>query len=158
MQMIALFFLAAASIGGVTWVFIYPILSGERQAEQRQERVVRAEPVARATNSRNTPKVRREQIEDTLKELEVRNKKQKNLPLAIRISQAGLDWSKRQFFIFSAIFGAAMFVVVFIVGGSLIAAVGAGFAGGFGAPRWLLGFLKKRRENKFRTISPMRSM
>jgi tight adherence protein B len=149
MQTLALFFLVTLAVGGVAWVFIYPTLSGERKAEQRQERVVRTEPVARATNSRNTPKVRREQVEDTLKELEVRNKKQKNLPLAIRISQAGLDWSKRQFIIFSSIFGAAMFVVVFIVGGSLIAAVGAGFAGGFGAPRWLLGFLKKRRENKF---------
>jgi tight adherence protein B len=149
MQTLALFFLVTLAVGGVAWVFIYPTLSGERKAEQRQERVVRTEPVARATNSRNTPKVRREQVEDTLKELEVRNKKQKSLPLAIRISQAGLDWSKRQFIIFSSIFGAAMFVVVFIVGGSLIAAVGAGFAGGFGAPRWLLGFLKKRRENKF---------
>jgi tight adherence protein B len=149
MQTLALFFLVTLAVGGVAWVFIYPILSGERQAEQRQERVVRTEPVARATNSRNTPKVRREQIEDTLKDLEIRNKKQKNLPLATRISQAGLNWSKRQFIIFSTIFGAALFVLIFIVGGSLIAAIGAGFAGGFGAPRWLLGFLKKRREGKF---------
>src|SRR6266700_3838907 len=149
MQTLALFFLVTLAVGGVAWVFIYPTLSGERQSEQRQERVVRTEPVARATNSRNPPKVRREQVEETPKELEVRNKKQKNLPLAIRISQAGLDWSKRQFIIFSSIFGAVMFVVVFIVGGNLIAAAGAGFAGGFGAPRWLLGFLKKRRENKF---------
>src|SRR5882672_1462559 len=149
MQTLALFFLVTLAVGGVAWVFIYPILSGERQAEQRQERVVRTEPVARATTGRNTPKVRREQVEDTLKELEIRNKKQKNLPLAMRLSQAGLDWSKRQFIIVSAIFGAVLFVVVFIVGGNLIAAVGAGFAGGFGAPRWLLGFLKKRRESKF---------
>src|SRR5213083_2279592 len=149
MQTLALFFLVTLAAGGVAWVFIYPILSGERQAEQRQERVVRTEPVARATTGRNTPKVRREQVEDTLKELEIRNKKQKNLPLAMRLSQAGLDWSKRQFIIVSAIFGVVLFVVVFIVGGSLIAAVGAGFAGGFGAPRWLLGFLKKRREANF---------
>src|SRR5258708_1496407 len=149
MQTLALFFLVTLAVGGVAWVFVYPTLSGERQAEQRQERVVRTEPVARAANSRNTPKVRREQVEDTLKELEIRNKKQKSLPLAIRISQAGLSWSKRQFYILSAIFGTVLFVIAFIVGGSLIAAVGAGFAGGFGAPRWLLGFLKKRRENKF---------
>jgi tight adherence protein B len=149
MQTLALFFLVTLAVGGVAWVFIYPILSGERQAEQRQERVVRTEPVARATTGRNTPKVRREQVEDTLKELEIRNKKQKSLPLAIRISQAGLSWSKRQFYILSAIFGTALFVIAFIVGGSLIAAVGAGFAGGFGAPRWLLGFLKKRRESLF---------
>jgi tight adherence protein B len=149
MQTLALFFLVTIAAGGVAWVFIYPTLSGERQAEQRQERVVRTEAVARATNSRNTPKVRREQVEDTLKELEVRNKKQKNLPLAMRISQAGLNWSKRQFIIFSTIFGVALFVAVFVVSGSLIAAVAAGFAGGLGAPRWLLGFLKNRRETQF---------
>ncbi|MEN3375742.1 MAG: tight adherence protein [Hyphomicrobiales bacterium] len=148
-QTLALFFLVTLAAGGVAWVFIYPILSGERQAEQRQERVVRTEPVARATTGRNTPKVRREQVEDTLKELEIRSKKQKSLPIAMRLSQAGLDWSKRQFIIVSAIVGTVLFVAVFIVGGNLIAAVGAGFAGGFGAPRWLLGFLKKRRESKF---------
>ena len=41
MQMIALFFLVTASIGGVAWVFVYPILSGERKAEKRQESVAR---------------------------------------------------------------------------------------------------------------------
>ena len=115
MQTLALFFLVTLAAGGVAWVFVYPILSGERKAEQRQERVVRTEPVARAATGRNTPKVRREQVEDTLKELEIRNKKQKNLPLALRISQAGLAWSKRQFMIVSAIFGAVLFVVKFAI-------------------------------------------
>ena len=63
---------------------------------------MRSEPVARvAAAPRRGPKVRREQIEETLKELEVRQKKQKNLPLAMRISQAGLSWSKRQYIIIS---------------------------------------------------------
>ena len=48
MQTLALFFLVAVAIGGVGWVFVYPILSGERQAEKRQESVARAEPAARA--------------------------------------------------------------------------------------------------------------
>ena len=42
-----------------------------------------------------------------------------------------------------------LFVVIFLVGGGVLAAAGAAFAGGFGVPRWLLAFLKKRRENKF---------
>ncbi len=33
MQTLALAFLAAAAVGGVAWVFIYPLLSGEKQAE-----------------------------------------------------------------------------------------------------------------------------
>ena len=62
MQTLALFLLVTLAVGGLAWVFIYPIMSGERHAEQRQERVVRTEPVVRAANSRNTPKVRREQV------------------------------------------------------------------------------------------------
>jgi len=150
MQTLAMFFLVALAAGGVIWVFVYPILSGERKAEQRQESFVRSEPAARvAAASRTGPKVRRDQIEETLKELEVRQKKQKNLPLAMRISQAGLNWSKRQYILISVAIGGALFVAIFLVGGGVLAAAGAGFAGGFGAPRWLLAFLKKRRETQF---------
>ena len=150
MQTLAMFFLVALAAGGVIWVFVYPILSGERKAEQRQESFVRSEPAARvAAATRTGPKVRRDQIEETLKELEVRQKKQKNLPLAMRISQAGLGWSKRQYILISVAIGAALFVAIFLVGGGLLAAAGASFAGGFGMPRWLLAFLKKRRENQF---------
>jgi tight adherence protein B len=150
MQSLAMFALVALAAGGLIWVFVYPILSGERKAEKRQESIVRSEPVARvAAAAGRNPKLRRDQIEDTLKELEIRQKKQKNLPLAMRISQAGLEWSKRQYIIISVAIGAVLFVVIFLVGGGVLAAAGAGFAGGFGAPRWLLAFLKKRRENKF---------
>ena len=34
MQNMAMFFLVAAAIGGVAWVFLYPILSGERKARR----------------------------------------------------------------------------------------------------------------------------
>jgi tight adherence protein B len=150
MQTIAIAVLAALAAGGVIWVFVYPILSGERKAEQRQVSVTRAEAAATRTGSaRGGPKMRREQVEETLKELELRQKKQKNVPLPIRISQAGLSWSKRQFIILSVICGIVPFVVAFFVGGGLLIAAGLGFAAGFGVPRWLLSFLKKRRENKF---------
>jgi len=155
MQSLAMFFLVALAAGGLIWVFVYPILSGERQAEKRQESIVRSEPAARvAAATRTGPKVRREQIEDTLKELEVRQKKQKNLPLQMRISQAGLSWSKRQYIMISVGIGLALFVVIFLVGGGVLAAAGAGFAGGFGVPRWLLAFLKKRRETSFLHVFP----
>jgi tight adherence protein B len=155
LETLAMFFLVALAAGGLIWVFVYPILSGERQAEKRQESIVRSEPAARvAAATRTGPKVRREQIEDTLKELEVRQKKQKNLPLQMRISQAGLSWSKRQYIIISVGIGLALFVVIFLVGGGVLAAAGAGFAGGFGVPRWLLAFLKKRRENSFLHVFP----
>ena len=46
MQTIAMFVLVALAVGGVIWVFVYPILSGERLVEKRQQSVTRADPGA----------------------------------------------------------------------------------------------------------------
>ena len=147
MQTLALFGMAATAVGGVAWVFIYPLLSGERKAEQRLAGVARPEPVARTT--RVQQRSRREQVEETLKDFDIKQKKSKNPPLQIKIEQAGLTWSKPKFFVISAGLGVFALVAVFILNGNLVPALGAGFAAGLGAPRWLLSFLKKRRENKF---------
>ena len=42
-----------------------------------------------------------------------------------------------------------MFAFGFLVGAGLLGATGLGFAGACGVPRWLLAFLKKRREARF---------
>ena len=148
MQHIALFFLAAAAVGGVAWVFLYPLLSGERQAEQRMQSFAKADRIT-AKASVRAPKLRRDQLEETLKELEARRKQQKHPPLSVRLEQAGLRLTKQQFFIGSGILGALTFVVVLVVGGGLLGAVGLAFGAAFGLPRWILSFLKTRRHNKF---------
>ncbi len=152
MQSLAMFFLATVAVGGVAWVFLYPILSGERKAEQRMASVAKAEPVART--ARGQQKSRRDVVEATLKEFDERHKKTRNLPISARIAQSGLKWSKRQFMLVSAGVGIAMFLVVFLSGAGLIAAATLAFAGAFGLPRWLLSFLKKRRETKFLNVFP----
>src|SRR6202007_3005586 len=53
-----------------------------------------------------------------------------------------------------AIMGAAVFLGTLFAGGGIMGAVGLGFAGGLGLPRWGLGFLKKRREKKFLAALP----
>jgi len=143
-----LFFLVALAIGGVAWVFIYPILSGERQAEQRMKSVARAEPVA-ARPTRVAQKSRRDQVEGTLKELEERQKKAKRLPLSVKLTQAGLDWSKRRFMVTSGVLGFVVFLLALFFGAGLLAGLAFGLAAGVGIPLWLLKFLKKRREAKF---------
>ena len=50
-QPIALAFLAATAVGGVAWVFLYPLLSGERKAEHRRASVASPEPAARRFSS-----------------------------------------------------------------------------------------------------------
>ena len=152
MQAIALFFLASVAFGGVAWVFVYPILSGERKAEQRMANVAKSEPAART--ARGNQKSRRDVIETTLKEFDERHKKSKHVPLSVRLAQAGLLWSKRQFFLVSAGIGAAMLLLGLLTGGGFVVAGTLGLVGAFGLPRWLLSFLKKRRENKFLNAFP----
>lgn len=148
MQPLALAFLAAIAIGGVAWVFLYPYISGEKNAEKRRASVARAEPIA-ARRAERAQRSRREQVEDSLKEVENRHKKSEKIPLTTRIQQAGLSISKQQFLIISAVVGLVALGGAFYVGIAPLPALGFGFAAGFGGPRWMLGFLKKRREKKF---------
>jgi len=147
-----LFFLVAIAIGGVAWVFVYPYLSGEKKAERRVASVARAQPIARP--ARGAGKTRREQVEGTLKDIEERRKKASRPPLSVRITQAGLDWSKRRFMITAGALGFGGFIIMMIVHGGLIPALGGGFAACCGLPFWALSFLKKRRESKFLAAFP----
>lgn len=147
MQIIAVFFLVTAAIGGIAYVFIYPLLSGERKAEQRMQSVARTTPVTRA--ARGPQKSRRDAIESSLKDFDQRHKKSKSVPLSVRIARAGLSWSKRQFAIISAVIGLVAFAAGTFSGAGLLVSAVLGFAGAFGVPRWLLSYLKKRREAKF---------
>src|SRR5450759_4233062 len=107
-QMLAFAFLAAAAVGGIAWVFIYPFLSGEKTAENRRASVARPEPAARSVDKNQ--RSRREQVEGSLKDLEARRQKQSRLPLSSRLTQAGLDWTPQKFMILSGILGVAAFM------------------------------------------------
>ena len=145
MNVYVVFSLVTVAIGGVAWVFVYPFLSGERNTERRMASVARTEPIA----PRPAQRSRREQVEGTLKEIEDRQKKAKRLPLAARISQAGLTWSKRQFLLTAGSVGFGAFFLVLATGAGLLPALGVAFAAGCGLPMWLLSFLKKRRLARF---------
>ena len=144
--------LVATAIGGLAWVFLYPLLSGERQTEKRVASVAQAQPIQRI--SRNAQKSRREQVEESLKELEIRQQKNAKANLQQRIAQAGLGWSKQQYVLISAGMGITAFVMILGLGLGLLPAAGFGFAAAFGAPAWLLRYLKQRREARFLAVFP----
>lgn len=153
-QALALAFLAATAVGGVAWVFVYPLLSGEKKAENRRALVAKAEPVA-ARQADKSQRSRREQVEGSLKELDARLQKEKKVSMSVRLTQAGLDWTPQKFMIVSGVMGAACFALVLMMsGGGLLGAAGLGIAAGFGLPRWGLSFLKTRREKAFLKALP----
>ena len=152
MQALAMAFMASIAVGGLAWVFIYPLLSGERKAEARRASVARPGPATRQVD--RTQRSRREQVEGSLKEVEARLAKEKSIPLATRIAQAGLDWNGRKFIVISSALGAACFLLTLLFGGGLLAAAGMAIGAGLGLPRWMLNFLKKRREAAFLKALP----
>src|SRR4029077_20622858 len=130
MQTLALAFLAAAAIGGIAWVFIYPLLSGEKKAENRRASVAKPEPAAKRQTEKSQ-RSRRDQVESSLKDLEARRLKESKVSLSVRLTQAGLDWSDRKFYVVSAVLAMVFFAGACIVGGGLLGAAGLAFAAGF---------------------------
>lgn len=153
MQAIALAFLSSVTIGGLAWVFLYPLLSGEKKTEERTAAFSRSGPTPRVGEERSL-RSRRAQVEESMKEVEQRLKQDQKLSLSMRITQAGLSISDRQFVIISAVLGGTALLTLFMVGAPPLAALGFGIAAGFGLPRWTLNWLKKRREAKFLDALP----
>ncbi|MDB5580739.1 MAG: putative pilus assembly protein [Bradyrhizobium sp.] len=111
-QALALAFLAFTAIGGVAWVFLYPLLSGQRKADNRRASVASPEPVARSVDKNQ--RTRREQVEGSMKDLDARRQKDKKVALSVRLTQAGLDWTPKKFVTISAILGLVTFAAVFV--------------------------------------------
>lgn len=141
---LAIIGLAIVCAGGLAYALIYPLLSGEAKADKRREAV--AQTAARPTRAKvDDVSAKRSSVEDTLKELERRQKNSNKPPLQTRIAQAGLTWTNRKFYIISASLGAVGFLAPLIMGLSLLPAAACAVAFGLGVPQWLLNFLKKRR-------------
>ncbi len=151
---IAAALLATIAVGGVLWVFLYPRLSGDATMEARRERFVsETGKVARRADVRGQPNdmaAKRKQIEEQLKVIEERNKRvSSNPPLAVRIEQAGLEWTRNTFIVACIVCGAVAFVVGLGVSGNALIALAFGFAAAFGAPRWYLNMRRTSRLKKF---------
>lgn len=135
--------LAVLCAGGLAYALIYPFLSGEVKADERRQAV--AGTVARPVRKTEEASVKRPSIEETLKEIDRKRLNVNRPPLSVQIAQAGLTWSKQKFLVISGGLGAAGFLGAMIFGVEPLWALAAGLALGLGLPRWILGFLKKRR-------------
>jgi tight adherence protein B len=140
--------LATLAAGGVFYAVVYPYLSGDIKAEKRQA-ALSSTAGRRAGGDRSLDKDnRRKQIAESLKELESRSKS-KRLTLDARLAQAGLDWTRQRYYIFSAVMGGVFGALLFFLSANRLLIVPAAAIGAFGFPAWLLGYLRKRRMNKF---------
>ncbi|MCP5084268.1 MAG: type II secretion system F family protein [Alphaproteobacteria bacterium] len=145
------------AVGIVLLVLLLPYVNGEVEQKKRVNAVAgkSSESLARkllGTEVGGESKDnRRKQVQDTLSQIEKEAKsKKKRLTLRTLLMQAGLSLTVKMFWVFSLIFGLVVFAGVFWgANQSPLMAGAAGFSGALGVPRWLVMFLRKKRQDKF---------
>lgn len=142
--------LAFITIGGLGWAFV-------GGGDSSQAAVKRAQSfggpkqnmaAARKAAAANTPEARRKQIMKQLQESERASRKAR-ISLAAKLKQAGLATTVKTFWIISAVLGVIALLAPLVFGLNILIAVGAAVVFGLGFPRWVVGFLGKRRMKKF---------
>ncbi|MDQ0455434.1 type II secretion system F family protein [Rhizobium paknamense] len=157
LRLIAIVALAAVAAASVAYVFLFGRIETEKKATSRLSRIKTAESdIAKAKVTRDRVQElskRRKSVQDTLKEIErkqnEKNKKISGQTLKQRLVQTGLNLTLPRFIIASCVLGGVVFLLTLMMGMSLILSLGLAFAAGAGVPRWAVGFLIKRRQQKF---------
>ncbi len=151
LKIIAVVFMGLLSLGGIAFAIFYPKILDRSKANKRMGKVKdKSQTGNRAKMTTDDGVSRRKQVQQSLKEIENRQKaKKKKLTLRIRIQQAGLKITPRTFYIVSFIAAIAVTALLAVTGNQPLVLLGAFAATGLGLPQWLLSFLTKRRQKKF---------
>jgi tight adherence protein B len=147
---IAVAVLGFLAVAGLGFVFAGPADSGRmvKRAQaitagpQRTERANRARAVVVDAGAR------RKQLLKSLKEQE-RAQRKASVTLAARLQQAGLNISPAQFWIVSGVFGGLVLALALVLRANPLVSLLITVVAGLGAPRWVIGFLAKRRTKQF---------
>ncbi|EJJ24576.1 type II secretion system F family protein [Rhizobium sp. CF142] len=152
---LAIVVLAAVAAAAVSYAVLFSRIESDKKSASRINRVKSAEldrtKVKAARDRVQELSKRRKSVQDNLKDLEKRQheKTKKTLSLKSRLVQAGLPITPARFYLFSALFAFVLLVVLFIAGASTPIMLGVPVVAGLGLPRWVVGFLVSRRQNKF---------
>jgi tight adherence protein B len=147
---IAVITLSALAFGGVVYVTVMPFLSGERKASKRVASVTQRQGKSRGVRVSAQPlQTRRKQVQDTIKDLEAKEKAKRRINLRTRLVRAGVSIAPRTYYIANVVCGVVGFLVVLLTGSSLIVSLLAAIGIGFGLPRFVLSRMTKKRQAKF---------
>lgn len=144
--------LAALAVGGVVYVFVMPYFSGERNVGKRVEVAAQGQTSVRQRAAAPVQlQTRRRQVQDTLKEIEEKQKKKKRVSLRTKLMQAGLNVKPQSYYIFCVVMGLVGGLVFLISGFTPITSLLGMIVCGVGLPRWLLARRIRSRQAKFLT-------
>jgi tight adherence protein B len=159
-QLIFLATVAVAS-GGIVMVLLLAFFQRRKVDERVSSLIETRSPRADVTRAAPAKAVeitregRRRQVQEALKQIESRQKdRQKRLTIKLLIAQSGLELSLTRFWVISVGVGAAFAALSYLFGLPWYLSLLCGFVGVFGLPRWILGFMRRRRQETFLTELP----
>ncbi|WP_332681365.1 type II secretion system F family protein [Bosea sp. (in: a-proteobacteria)] len=152
--LIAAAILAAVSAGGVAYALLYPSLSGQARVERRLREFASPLVTRSAADREAQNRAKRGQVAQSLKDIENREKARNKATLEVRIQQAGLSWTRRQYFIFAAVAGLVAGLVLLIASGKVMLGLAGLFIGAFGLPSFYLSQRRKKRLKRFSNEFP----
>lgn len=141
--------LAVVTVTCLFYALVYPYLSGEARVEKRHEAIAGGDAARIMKTERQSAAHRRDQIASSLKELDDKQKGKAKLTLEKRIHQAGLEWDKKQYFVFCGVVGILFGLLAIVATREPLIALPTAIVAGAGIPLWVLSFLAKRRIKKF---------
>lgn len=152
-QMLIIAILGVVCIAAFAYAVLAPTQSDK--TNKRLSSMGSSNKLARGSGGGNTEaqsKERRKKLTETLDQLENQTKnlkKKKRVSLAQQLERAGLSATPKHFYT-ASIIAAFAFAFVGLISGQKLWVTGLLFlVGGFGFPRWVVGFLTKRRQKKF---------
>jgi tight adherence protein B len=143
-----------ATVGCLLVALLFPYISSDR-SKDRVKAIAGKEGEGSSSffrgKSDEMNSGRRKQLENSLKQVELaeKQKARKKLSIQSMISQAGLELSMSKFWMISAGTGVALTAVGLIFGLPMIGLPLLFLIGCFGLPRWVVGYLARRRQNVF---------
>ena len=147
--------LITMAAGAVIYAVFFNQISNDRKQDKRIKNIKndtsdRGTKLA-AENRVAEAKKRRQSTQASLKELEEQTKAKNPNKKGIKdqMRQAGMKADMKKFFIYSVITAIVSSVLALIFSGNLILSGAMLFIGGFGLPRWFVGWKRKKRMNAF---------
>lgn len=141
--------LAFITIGGLGWALVGGDDSSS-QALKRAETITGKKSAAssKTTAVANTPEARRKQIMTQLQEAERRERKAR-MSMSAKLAHAGLSLKVQTFYIICGVLGVVALMFSLVFGMNIVIALGISLIVSIGLPRWIIGFLAKKRMAKF---------
>ena len=145
--------LAAVSVGGIAYVFLFDSIESEKKTERRLQRVQRADTDSSSKRGKrdkaNEAGNRRKVVADSLEKLDERNKDRNaavlNPPMDTKLVQAGVSMSIGKFYMVSALVGLGAAFVAFVAPVPIFLVPAALIVCGLGLPRMWVARKRKKR-------------